>query len=137
MDLSEFDRFLSPEGEILLHPEELVDALLSLFLSNANLNITVKVESLQFPGRFQHLTFKRLYQSSESPPLEMTMSQRLGEQRDEMMDSIEAEWDHLSDLDSDTEVFYPDAFEIVRRNPFVITEGFPTTTTEGASFDEF
>ncbi|KAG5358514.1 hypothetical protein CJU89_5108 [Yarrowia sp. B02] len=125
MDLSEYDRFMSPEGEILLHPEELVDALLSLFLGNSNLNITVKVESLQYPGYYHFLTFKRLYIPPEITPPEMAISQRLAEQRNEMIESIRAEWGPLEESDSETEIEFEDAFGIVQRNPFVVPEGMP------------
>lgn len=117
-----YDLYLSDEGEILLHPEELVDALLTLFLGNTNLNITVKVESLQYPGRYHHLTFKRLFMPSESPPPEMNPSQRLEEQREEMFESIRTEWDELSEDDTDVDYEVPDALHYVLRNPFIINE---------------
>ncbi|KAG5367349.1 hypothetical protein CJU90_3633 [Yarrowia sp. C11] len=125
MDLSMYDHYRTAEGDIELHPEELVDALLSLFLGTTNLNITVKVESLQYPGQYHYLTFNRVH-LSETPPAPMEMSLRLQGQREEMINSIEAEWGNLEGEDNTEDVFYPDATDIVRRSPFItIPEGMP------------
>lgn len=128
-----YDRFRSAEGEIHLHPEELVDALLTLFLGNTNLSITVKVKSLQFPDRYHHLTFQRFYIPSDSPPPEMDLSERLEEQRAEMFELIRAEWGDLEEDDTDVEHFFPDAFQYVLRSPFVVNESMSVEDSEGST----
>lgn len=86
--------------EIMLEPEDLIDTLLALFLSENNLNITVKVPSLNSPGQYHFLTFKRLYLAPEPPLTEQDLADRLEEQRFQMLEAMRNEWNTFDDSDA-------------------------------------